>query len=207
MPRQPIEPPAEADPTARTVASYELVAADYARETAGGGLSDGLARLVAAVPGGHVLEVGSGPGWDADALEEAGLRVRRTDVTQAFIDLQRERGQQVERLDVVSDDLGGPYDAVVALAVLQHVPRSSLAGVLGRMAASLAPGGALLLAVRTGEGERWEVGDSGNPYYVALWEEGELIDLLVAAGLRVEWQEVSSDSEDSDWVSLLARIT
>ncbi|WP_207769313.1 class I SAM-dependent methyltransferase [Nocardioides currus] len=207
MPRQPIEPPAEADPTARTVASYELVAADYARETAGGGLSDGLARLVEAVPGGHVLEIGSGPGWDADALEEAGLRVRRTDVTQAFIDLQQERGQQVERLDVVSDDLGGPYDAVVALAVLQHVPRSALARVLGRMAASLAPGGALLLAVRTGEGERWEVGDSGNPYYVALWEEGELIDLLVAAGLRVEWQEVSSDSEDSDWVSLLARIT
>lgn len=207
VPRQPIEPPEGADANARTVASYEVIAADYARETAGGGLTDSLARLVAAVPGPDVLEIGSGPGWDADALDEAGLRVRRTDITQAFIDLQQERGKQVDRLDVVVDDLGGPYDGIVALAVLQHVPKQQLPGVLARMAAALRSGGALLLAVRTGEGERWEVGDSGNPYYCALWDEDELVGLLTHEGLRIDWRDASADSEDSDWLWVLASLT
>lgn len=204
MPRQPIEPPDGADATARTVASYEVIAADYARETAGGGLTDSLARFVAAVPGPDVLEIGSGPGWDADALDEAGLRVRRTDITQAFIDLQQERGKHVDRLDVTVDDLAGPYDGIVCLAVLQHVPKDKVPGVLARAAAALRDGGALLVAVRTGEGERWEVGDSGNPYYSALWDEAELVDLLADKGLRVGWRDASSDSEDSDWLWILA---
>jgi SAM-dependent methyltransferase len=202
---QPIQPPEGAEPTARTVSSYDLVAADYARETAGGGRSEPLVRLAAVIPGGEVLEVGSGPGWDADALEEAGLRVRRTDATQAFIDLQQARGKRVDRLDVTADDLAGPYDGIVALAVLQHVPRQQLSGVLARMAAALVPAGALLACVRTGAGESWEIGESGNPYYCALWGEGELIDLLDAVGLRVTWQDASVDGEGNDWLYILAR--
>ena len=89
-------------PNARTVESYELIADDYARETAGAAvLAGGLTRLAETVPGGHALEIGSGPGWDADALEEAGMTVRRTDVTQAFIEFQRARGKEAERLDVI----------------------------------------------------------------------------------------------------------
>src|SRR5215204_4713560 len=99
-------------PNARTVESYEQVAEAYAEETAGAGvLSWALKRFAETMPQAHALEIGSGPGWDADALEEAGLTVRRTDITQAFIDLQGARGKQVDRLDVINDDLGGPYDA------------------------------------------------------------------------------------------------
>lgn len=130
--------------------------------------------------------------------------MRRTDLTQAFIDLQRARGKRVDRLDVVEDDLGGPYDGIVALAVLQHVPRQQLPGVLARMAEALAPAGALLVCVRTGAGERWEIGESGNPYYCALWGEGEFVDLLEAVGLRVAWQDASIDSEDNDWLYIVA---
>lgn len=205
MPRQPIQPPDGAEPNARTVSSYELIAAEYARETAGGGRSEPLERLAAVVPGSAVLEIGSGPGWDADALEAAGLHVRRTDVTQAFIDLQQARGKRVDRLDVLVDDLGGPYDGIVALAVLQHVPRQQLPGVLTRLAAALAPAGALLVCVRTGAGERWEIGESGNPYYCALWGEDEFVGVLEEAGLRVAWQDASVDGEDNDWLYLVAR--
>src|SRR6187455_3510440 len=112
MEPRPISVPG-GSPNARTVESYEEIAEDYARETTGARvLSGGLTRLAEAVPAGHVLEIGSGPGWDADALEEAGLKVRRTDITQAFIDFQQSRGKQVDRLDAINDDLGGPHDAV-----------------------------------------------------------------------------------------------
>ncbi|MET3963372.1 SAM-dependent methyltransferase [Marmoricola sp. OAE513] len=191
-------------PNARTVASYELIAEDYARETAGVGLSEVLTRLVRAVPTGEVLEIGSGPGWDADALEEAGLRVRRTDITQAFLDLQAARGKRVERLDVVTDDLGGPYDGVVALHVLQHVEPQHLPGVLARISTSLRPHGRFAVAVRLGEGTGWEVGESGNPYFRALWSEAQFVAEIERAGMSVEWSVQSSDEEQSSWLTLLA---
>ena len=195
----------EPSKNARTIESYELIAEDYAAETADNRvMADALARLAEAVPGGHVLEIGSGPGWDADVLEDAGLTVRRTDATQAFIDFQAQRGKEVDRLDAITDDFGGPYDAVVALAVLQHLPPSDLPSVLAKIAAALTPGGQLLVAVPLGEGVEWEVGASGNRYYVALRSEAEFLAELAQAGLVPDWSELNPAT--NRWLTVLARF-
>ena len=194
-------------PNARTVESYEEIADDYARETAGDAvLAGGLTRLAETVPGGHALEIGSGPGWDADLLEEAGMTVRRTDITQAFLEVQRSRGKQVDRLDVIHDDLGGPYDAVVALHVLQHVEPGDLPAVLAKVAGALRPSGRFLVSIPLGEGSGWETGESGKPYFRALWSEAELIDMLARAGLQSEWTERSVEHEESGWLCVLAQL-
>jgi SAM-dependent methyltransferase len=147
---------------------------------------DALRELVAAIPaGGTALEIGSGPGRDAEVLEAQGITVRRADVT--------------------TDDLGGPYDAVLALAVLQHVERAQLPDVLGRVAAALRPGGVFLLSVRVGDGEQWEVGDSGNPCFTVLWREPDLCDLLEDADLDLVWRAEAEDSEKSHWLTFLVR--
>lgn len=206
MERRPVPDPGGA-PNARTIESYEQIAGDYARETAGAGvLSGGLTRLAETVPAGHALEIGSGPGWDADALEEAGLTVRRTDITQAFIEVQRDRGKEVDRLDAINDDLGGPYDAVVTLHVLQHVERDGLPAVLAKVAGALRPGGRLLVSIPLGAGEGWEVGESGSPYYRALWTEAGFIAALARAGLQSEWTERSVHHEESGWLCVLAQL-
>jgi len=207
MERRPIPDP-DGSPNARTVESYEQIADDYASETAGAGvLSFALTRLAETIPGAHVLEIGSGPGWDADLLEEAGLTVRRTDITQAFIDLQRARGKEVDRLDVLNDDLGGPYAAVVTLHVLQHVEPDDLPAVLAKVADALQPGGRFLVSIPLGEGAGWEVGESGSPYYRALWTEAEFVAALSRAGLRAEWTERSVHDKESGWLCVLAQLS
>jgi hypothetical protein len=71
-----------------TVAGYDASAASYAAETDHAPTPDhveALDRFVASVgAGGRVLEVASGPGWDADRLEGMGLQVRRTDLSVAL---------------------------------------------------------------------------------------------------------------------------
>ena len=197
----------EHDPNPSTIESYEQIADAYARETQGlGVLSGGLTRLAETIPGGLALEIGSGPGWDADALEEAGLTVRRTDITQAFIELQQARGKHVEQLNAISDDLGGPYDAVVALHVLQHVEPDELPAVLGKVAGALRPAGYFLVSIPLGNGAGWEVGESGSPYYRALWTEAEFTAVLAQAGLRSEWTERSVHHEESGWLCVLAQL-
>ncbi len=148
-----------------------------------------------------MLEIGSGPGWDADQLEDAGLTVHRTDITQGFIDFQRNRGKDVDRLDAINDELGGPYDAVVCLHVLQHMEPAELDTVLSKVAAALRPGGRFLVSIPVGEGSGWETGESGKPYYRALRTEPEFVAVLAAAGLHQEWIE-RSEHEDG-WICLL----
>jgi len=121
------------------------------------------------------------------------------------MNFQAERGKHVEKLDVTSDELGGPYDAVMALAVLQHVDRDQIPALLRRVAAALRPGGVFLVAIREGDGERWEVGDSGNPYFTVLWGESAFRALLADAGLMVGWSSRAEDSEESAWLMLQAR--
>ena len=128
-----------AEPNGYTVASYERCAADYARATEPG--TNGVERqalgnfLRVARNRGWILEIGLGPGWDADWLDHAGLNVRRTDAAAAFVAFQKARGAKAEVLDVVKDELGGLYAGVLALHVFQHIHRSELPHVLTRFPA------------------------------------------------------------------------
>lgn len=197
----------DADDNPRTIASYERCAADYAdatRPKSDEAATEALVNFVGAVSGkGRILEIGSGPGWDADWLESNGLKVRRTDAAAAFVELQRSRGAQAETLDVMRDNLGGPYAGVVALYVFQHIERAELPHVLEKVALALADGGAFLFALREGDGEIVEKGDSGGHYYIALWHQAALLAILEPLGLRHIWSRSNEDA-DGRWLTILA---
>lgn len=193
----------------RTAESYERIARDYAEsvEQAPSASSEKALRdfAAAAGPGGTALEIGSGPGWDADFIETLGLKVDRTDVAQAFLDLQSERGKRARMLDIVRDDPCGPYDGIMALHVLQHIDRVLMDAVLGKIADALRPGGVFLAALREGDGEYWEKGqDSGGDYHVVLWTAADFSARLEAAGLYVDWM-MHATGRDGDWMTVLAR--
>lgn len=196
------------DPTARarmerTVRSYERSAREYDQLVdphRPPHILEALRRLAQAVPAGaSLLEIGSGPGRDADVLESLGLTVRRTDATQAFIDLMAERGQAAELLNVVTDELGGPCDGVFAMGVLIHVDRDQTDAVLRKIHAALKPGGAFLAAMRRGEGET--TGD----YHTVCWTREHFTQRLAAAGLSLVWHADSVGRDGNDWVCYLAR--
>lgn len=187
-----------------TVAAYDAYAAKYAEVTAPGRSKYGFGaveRFVAAVgEGARVLEVASGPGWDADAMETAGLNVRRTDASDGFIAVQAERGKVVERLDLLSDDLGGSWDGIVALYVLQHVERERLPGVLARMVAALRPDGVLLISFQEGDGEGEQEGSEGGLYRVLQWRPEAMSELIARCGLTVFWRH-SFEGDEARWVA------
>jgi SAM-dependent methyltransferase len=186
----------------RTIESYEGYADRYAliRRDADDREQAAL-RQVASIAGlgGQVLEIGSGAGYDADFLETLGVKVRRTDATRRFLELQAARGKQGERLDVITDPLGGPYDAVVAQYVLFHVPRDHIDRVLAKIARALRPRGAFLVSMREGDGE------TGGNYHEVYWRRDDFAARLKAAGLTVLWDEPSVGSGDVTWNTFLTR--
>ncbi|MDR7272648.1 2-polyprenyl-3-methyl-5-hydroxy-6-metoxy-1,4-benzoquinol methylase [Pelomonas saccharophila] len=189
--------------TRKTVQSYEGYAREYdslVAEKRPPHIEDALRRLVRCLPpGGTVLEIGSGPGRDADFVESLGASVRRTDAARAFLDLMAERGQRAELLNVVTDALGGPYDGVLAMGVLIHVEREQIDAVLHKIHAALKRGGAFLVAMRKGTGE------TGGDCLTVCWPADHFAARLAAASLTIDWQAESVGRDGNDWVSFLAR--
>ncbi|MBJ8339137.1 class I SAM-dependent methyltransferase [Antrihabitans sp. YC3-6] len=194
-----------------TLAAYEAIALEYAQSTEGSSTTAHHATMQHFVdslsPGDTVLELGSGPGWDADFVESFGTRVRRTDATAAFREFQVARGKHIEPLDAVNDAYVDPiwpaYDAVMALYVLQHIEREDNDTVLRKVAEALRPGGRLLVTVREGSGDLWE-GTSGNRYHVTRWEPSAFEARVEAAALEPVWTDHFVD-EEGPWLALIAR--
>lgn len=190
----------------RTVAAYENYARRYAANVSppSGSGASALRRLADILPAGsRVLEIGSGPGWDADFLEVLGVQVQRTDVTAAFRDFQAERGRQVDALDVLTDEIAGAYDGILMLCVLQHFERIDVDVVLHKLVNALRAEGALLLSYPVGEDEFWEHTACGD-YRVVRWSSTLLDDRLQHSGFTVAW-DACDNGDEGPWRTVLAR--
>lgn len=189
----------------RAVADYQHSAREYVATVEGrpSASAEALRRLAARVaPGACVLEVGSGPGWDADALEVLGVGVHRTDVTAAFCDFQAERGKRCDRLDLLSDRIEGRHGGAMMLCVLQHFERAQLDGVLRKLAGALDAGGPLLLMYPEGDDEYREHGAAGD-YLVVRWAPAAFDAHLARAGFAVAWEH-TIDGRGGPWRTVLA---
>jgi len=200
-----------------TVRSYDRTAAEYAAKAAAmpEWVATEIDAFVTALSGsGRVLEIGSGGGRDAAALEKRRISVRCTDVAKGFVDLLRDSGFDADLLDPLTDDLadprrpGVPYDGVWACACLIHVARGDLGTVLRRLAEATRTGGPLHVSVREGDGE--EVSTSGGAaaarrYVETYWREAALRSELTGAGWIVSEVRRCMGMPDDWWLSVRAR--
>jgi SAM-dependent methyltransferase len=199
---------AMSSPGNETIAGYERAAARYRSQVSAlppPAVAELIDRVVPLLPAGaRCLELGSGPGHDARELERRGVRVDRTDATQAFVDMLRADGHDARRLDVRYDDFGGPYDLVWADAVLLHLTRPELGRALRAARAAVAPSGLLAITVKEGDGEQWSSARLDVPRYFVYWREEPLRAELAAAGWAVEWLAHVPGRFD-DWLYVVAR--
>lgn len=188
-----------------TLASYEAAATLYrAQSSPSEAMSAFLDRVVVTVGvGKRVLELGSGHGWDAAYLEAHGLLVVRTDGAIAFVEMMRADGHVANLLDVRRDDFGGPYDAVLADAVLLHLSRDEFAGATVRAHGAVAAGGVLALTLKDGDGEAWSTAKLGLPRFFTYWREPAVRELLEAAGWIVDSID-HVDGNTEPWLYVLA---
>jgi SAM-dependent methyltransferase len=196
-----------------TVASYDAFAEDYRAGTQE--MPDEVRAAIewfaAALDAeARVLEVGTGPGRDALALEEAGLSVRRTDITPAFVRMLRADGFDADVLDPLSDNLDdpdrdAPYDGVWASASLVHVRREDLPIVLSALARATRTGGVLHLALKEGDGARFSThGHVEGPRHFTFWREEPLRAVLDDAGWVVDEVRRAPGLRNETWLDVQA---
>ncbi|WP_446663835.1 class I SAM-dependent methyltransferase [Flexivirga sp. B27] len=191
-----------------TIAAYEQGAQQYREATATTppAIVIAIERFVDSLPqGAQILEVGSGPGRDAAALESRGLSVRRTDITAAFVEMLRANGHHATQLDPLSDDLGGPYDGVWCSAVVVHLDRTSAARLAKRLYDATRPGGRLFLSTKEGDGEAWsDTGTLDAARHFTFWRSDAFGNLLSSVGWTVDDLRVEPDPGGGSWLHAYA---
>lgn len=187
----------------RTLAAYQAAAHLYVARTerSRAELQVFMEKFVAQVRGGRVLELGSGPGWDAQHLDGMGVHVERTDGTPAFVDLMRADGFEARLLNIVTDDLGGPYDGIFANAVLLHLTREEFLSVLRRARRSSR---VFAFTLKEGDGSGWSTAKLELPRYFTYWREPAIRAALNSAGWSVSSIEQVGDSKTQSWLFVLA---
>lgn len=196
----------DTDPDDTTLAAYQAAADRYIERSIrpSPAVLAYLDRFAGLVGHGRVLELGSGPGWDADYLEQRGVQVTRSDATPAFVERLRAAGHDAQLLDVRSGDLGGPYNGVLANAVLLHLSRDQFRDTLRRIRQAVTADGLLAVTLKEGDGEQWSTVKLGMPRHFTYWREPALRDALQETGWDVTFLAHSPGRADQ-WLQLIAR--
>jgi cyclopropane fatty-acyl-phospholipid synthase-like methyltransferase len=192
----------------KTLQAYESRAAVY-RDTMSpaqaGWLLHFLERLALSL--GHsarILEIGSGTGANARLLAGMGLVVHPSDATRAFVEMMRADGLDATEVNALTEDLGGPWDAVVAFAVFLHFSPDELSAVLAKVRHGIRTGGLLAFTVKEGDDSGWSEHKLGLPRHFTYWRAEALRAFLEARGWEVESLECEQGRTDR-WLLVLAR--
>ena len=177
------------DVKTQTKAVYETHAAAWDAQRSRALFEKGwLDRLLAfGAAGDGVLDAGCGAGEPIAAyLVAQGRRVCGVDFSGAMLDIARARfpGERWLQADMRALDLGVTFAGVIAWDSFFHLTAEEQRATLPRLAAHVAPGGALLATVGPAEGEAIGSVDGAAVYHASL-STGEYERLLNAAGMRL----------------------
>lgn len=178
-----------------TIASYDSVARTFLETTRDRGLDEAWLRSFASdlAPGARVIDLGSGPGRDAVALRDLGLRPICLDLS---IGMLRAGFDEYPCARIQADYCLLPLRAssvagIWANASLLHVPPRDLALAFDEISRVLEPRGQLFLSLKQGIGDEVESARYGRPRWFQYWSAADLDHAIEHAGF-----EIHASSED-----------
>ncbi len=168
---------------ARTIATYDEKAADYANLTGSEKPDATLQSFIELLPAsGHVLDLGCGPGTASAHMRAAGLVPDPVDASEGMIAVAKEKHGLNARLGRFEDiDGDAVYDGVWANFSLLHAKSEALPDHIRALFKATKPGGILHIGMKTGTGV---ARDKIDRLYTYVTVE-ELKGLLTAAGYDV----------------------
>lgn len=188
-----------------TLDVYDQKATNYA-DLVGDTKDPAFEAFIAALPdGGHVLDLGCGPGHTAARFAKSGFRVSATDGSSEMVKLAGKH-PGVEAIQATFDEIDGEeiYDGIWASFSLLHAPKTDFPAHLRALHRAAKSGARLHLGMKLGTGEGR---DSIDRFY-AYYTQAELYDHLRSAGFSPLSYEtgtaVGLSGSNDPWITIAA---
>ena len=154
-----------------------------------------------------ILEIGCGPGQDAQFFQSQGFCVFAVDNAPTMVKLTAEQGIEAQVLDCYDlDQIDQTFDAVYTMNCLLHIPKKDIGHIFSLISARLNEGGLMYLGLWGGsdfEGvlER----DIYEPKrFFSFWKTETLLE-IVQQSFRLEYYRRVEPGEDRVFNSLIVR--
>ncbi len=205
------------DHVKNTIAVYDAMAGKYAEKLNYYAPLPERERFISLLPHhAHILDVGCGPGRDADYFTANGSSVTGVDFSEKLLEIARLRVPQAifHKQDFRSLHFSKQsFDGIWACASLLHLKRDEVPAVLGSFFQLLKPGGVLFIMVKEGSGEAdvTEELSSHLSRHFTYFQKKELKNILKDAGFEVEEvytyneKDRRLDHRDLWWISSFFR--
>lgn len=152
---------------------------------------------------GKVLEIGSGAGLDAEALKEAGFEVIASDFVPSFLEILKNKGLQVIKLDGKNDSIPEeitPLEGVYVNAVFVHFSPEEFKRLLEKINNALKDNGYLYFSVMHGQGTEIAGRAKGIEREFFYYKENDLRELLEKTGFTIDVLEYPIDEK---WIHVI----
>ena len=149
---------------------------------------------------GKILDIGFGSGRDIVFFTKKGYEVKGIDITSSFVNNMKNKGYDVELLDVNNMSFENEFDGIWACASLLHIKRDSLKEVLMLCYKALKKEGYMYCSFKYGDYD----GYIEERYYNNV-NEDIFNGLIENTGLRVVETSITVDllNRDNKWINFV----
>ncbi len=128
-----------------------------------------------------LLEIGCGPGQDAQFFQSQGFQVLAVDNTPTMVQLTAEKGIPAQVLDCYNlGQINKHFDAVYTMNCLLHIPKRDFDQVLGLISGRLNENGLMYLGIWGDENFEgiWERDKYEPKRFFSFWKTEALLEVL-----------------------------
>ena len=154
-----------------------------------------------------ILEIGCGPGRDAQFFQSQGLQVLAVDNAPTMVRLTAEKGVPAQVLDCYDlDQINETFDAVYTLNCLLHIPKKDIDHIFSLIVTRLNGNGLMYLGLWGGENfESILEQDTYEPKrFFSFWEAEKLLE-VIQQSFRLEYYRRLNPREGVTFNSIIAR--
>lgn len=193
-----------------TIESYDANAAEWAgAHMTPGFWREDMHEFNRWLPGGRLLEIGSGGGRDARELIRLGYKYTGTDVSAGLIEQAKKNNPEAyfEQVSVYDLDFDKPFNGFWCAAVLLHIPRPRIDEALQSIKRNIVPRGIGYIALKEGEGEAMTVSppQEGGERFFTFWQNDDFKKILDDNDYEIIRENRRPLSESTTWLSYIVR--